>query len=72
MIDEALRQELVDLARAKREAIDIPPGYNAVLVVTDPDGAWVGVSSTADDEYTARILRAALTGADLKHHPGKP
>jgi hypothetical protein len=68
MTERTLRQELVDLAKAKRESVSLPPGYNAVLVVTDPEGAWVGVSSTADDDYIARILTAALTGADLKRH----
>jgi hypothetical protein len=66
--DDALRAELVRLAQAKRESVTLPPGYHAVLVVTDPDGAWVGVSSTAPDDYTARILEAALSGEGFRRH----
>ena len=68
MTDDDLRSELVKLAAAKRDSVAMPPGYHAVLVVTDPEGAFVGVSSTADDDYTARILHAALTGDELKRH----
>lgn len=71
MSDEA-RAELVRVAAAARKRAKLPPGHHIVVVVTDPNGDWCGVSSSADDGYTARLLTAALSGADLRRHPNAP
>ncbi|HKY40739.1 MAG TPA: hypothetical protein VJN18_32615 [Polyangiaceae bacterium] len=62
------RAQLVRLAEGVRKRAKLPAGFNLVVVVTDPNGDWVGVSSSADDDYTARILTAALEGADKRSH----
>lgn len=67
--DDKTRAYLTRLAQGVRKRANLPRGLNVVVVVTDPDGAWVGVSSTADDHYTGRILAAAITGADMRRHP---
>lgn len=68
MSDAVMRATLVGMAQAIRDKAQPPEGFNVVVVVTDPDGDWCGVSSTADDAYTARLLFAALHGADLRKH----
>ncbi len=71
--DNARRTELVELAQGIRDTAILPPGFNVAVVVTDQNGDWVGVSSTADDSYTAQLLRSALEGADLRSHaPAEP
>lgn len=62
----ATREELEVLAQNYRSKIDLPPGCNVVVVVTDESGKWVGVSGSADFSYTQRMLQSALSGADLQ------
>jgi hypothetical protein len=71
MSDER-RAQLVSLATAARKRAKLPSGFQIAVVVTDENGDWVGVSSSADDDYTARLLTAALDGADLRKHPNDP
>ena len=66
------RERLVRAAEAIRGRAKLSPGYHVVVVVTDPGGEWCGVSSSADDEYTTRMLTAALHGADAKRHTKEP
>ncbi len=70
MTDAEQRAELVALATAMKKQVrsSLPAGYNAVIVVTDVDGSWCGVSSTADTSYTEALLHSALHGASLKLH----
>ena len=68
MIDEAARDELVAIATKIRNSAKLPAGYNAVIVVTDENGAWCGVSSTSDPDYTKKLLNSALLGADCETH----
>lgn len=66
--DPVMRTTLVKMAQAIRDSAQLPAGFNVVVVVTDPEGDWCGVSSTSADAYTARLLFAALHGADLRKH----
>lgn len=62
----AMRAELTRLGRSALLLLraQLPTGYNAVIVVTDPDGNW-GVASSGDENYIERVLRAATTAAAI-------
>lgn len=66
-----LREELVRLGTVALKRAALPAGYNAVIVVTDADGTWCAVSSTGD-EYTHRLLTAALHGSEKRIHRTEP
>lgn len=62
------REEAAKLALDIRRRADIPYGAEVVVVVTDAEGAWVGVSSTESSGRTSAILEAALRGAGYRTH----
>lgn len=66
-----MRAELLRLGQAAIKRAKLPAGFNAVIVVTDSAGEWLAVSSS-DDEYTYRLLKAALEGSELRTHRVEP
>jgi hypothetical protein len=60
MSNDAVLEKMAGIARAIRDKAQAPDGYDVVVVVTDPDGKWVGLGSTVDPAYTDRVLFAAL------------
>lgn len=67
----ALRGAVVILARCIVADVEpLPAGVCVVVVVTDADGEFVGVASTAESrDRTYAILRCALDGEGLVEHP---
>lgn len=69
--DDTMRAELVRLGQQALKRAKLPAGVNAVIIVPDSEGAWCAVSSSSD-EYTHRLLTAALEGADVRIHRDEP
>jgi hypothetical protein len=59
------RADGVRIAEAAQQsaAWQLPDGAQLVVVVTDEEGEWCGVSSNVGNERTAAILASALAGA---------
>lgn len=62
------RDALVRIAQRGIDRAEIPEGHDAVMVVTDPHGAWVGVSATCDARFLRVLLESALANVDERRH----
>ena len=76
MTPDAIRAHLAKVAQDSADEIDIPvnflvKGARIVVIVTDQEGAFVGVGSNTTPDDTRNIIRCAHDGDDLRVH-GKP
>lgn len=69
MAEALTAEEAAELAERYRRSLNTAPGTDVVVLITDYEGEFVGVSSTEDDARTRDILEAALRGAEHRAHP---
>ena len=62
LAEDIVRMASTKIFRSKR----VPYGVRLVVVVTDANGEWVGVSSNTNPVDVEAILGAALRGADRR------
>ncbi len=66
---EGTREAPLTMARRLMNSVSVPPGYRAVMVVTDESGAFVSVSHNTTFQDSQAILTSALQGPGLEFHP---
>lgn len=62
------RKELAELAQRSCDNLVLPTGINAVVIITDESGAYIGVGGTASKEYTDKLVWCAAHGEDRIDH----
>jgi hypothetical protein len=64
------REELVAYAKGVVDATSLPIGVRMVVVITDEEGAFVGVASSTSPEDTHGMLACAAKKEDMVVHSG--